>query len=245
MECNARFVRCRSDQKYWEAVMEVAKGALSLILMTVSVPALGAVTFCSDLSSESIAQIESALFVERPFTQPIYELERDELDELVHRSLDDESLTVPTRNRLLVSASQLGLLLSVRKLLSKPIPVDWRDDSEEFSVTALFVAAWCGHSQVVRELLRAGASPIQESCLPFGGSGARVCTYPLYAAIAGSEFEGGCPIILRDMRGALIEKAFPWRSVRDGANLTGVDYLKLADPTKRDQLAQALDFSKH
>jgi hypothetical protein len=209
--------------------------------MAFSVPALGAVTFCSDLSSDSIAQIESALMMASSSVHPLYELERDELDQLVAKSLDDRSLPSPTQNRLLVSASQLGLLLSVGKLLSKPISADWRDESAEFSVTALFVAAWCGHELVVDDLLQARASPIEESCLPFGGSGERVCTYPLYAAIAGSDFEGGSPRILRNMRRALKGKAFSWQSARDGANLTGVDYLELARPRKRTQLQEALN----
>jgi hypothetical protein len=209
-------------------------------MVGLSAPVLGAVTFCSDLSADSFAQIESAFIAARSSDPPINELERAELDQLVERSLDDRPLPSLTQQRLLVSVSQLGLLQSARKLLSKSISVDWREQDAEFSMTALFVAAWCGHAPVVRELLRTRASPIEESCLPFGGSGARICTYPLYAAIAGSDFEGGSPRIVRYMGRALEERDFDWRIVRDGANLTGVDYLELAEPKKRTQLKDAL-----
>lgn len=84
---------------------------------------------------------------------------RDGDDDALRRVLADRH-DLATRgfiNRyLLIAAAELGRAGAVADLLDAGFPADEPDES---GVTALMVAGWNGHAEVVRLLLEAGADP--------------------------------------------------------------------------------------
>jgi hypothetical protein len=199
--------------------------------------------FCRDLTASSLEEIEKITGTE-DFIFSIDEGETtDALDSRLHALVFDQShkFSVAERSRLLVAASQLGLARSVRHLLISGVKIDWRAEDEDVSATALFLAAWCEKSEIVDLLLKSGASIEKQSCLPFAGSIATECTYPLYAAISGSNFDGGDPGIICAMRKAEGARFKQIMGLIDTAGLNAQDYLEIINQSNRMDISSSLN----
>lgn len=203
-------------------------------------PAAATVTFCEDLTAKSLLEVQEIIGI-RDF--PDYlgdQASSQELDLSLLRAIEAAEIGEPARARLLVAASQLNLVETVRYLAGSTKDLNWRLKHDEFSVTALFVSAWCGNREVVGILLDRGASPTVESCLPFGGYAARTCAFPIFAAVAGGRFEGGdprlvCAIARNDCNGGL-----DWASAKSSTGQTVWDFVVLTPGHFANSLSAAL-----
>jgi hypothetical protein len=207
-------------------------------------PVLAATMFCEDLRARSLSEI--GRFVDfADFGDAIDEIAmRNALEDdlIVALGQDESNSSLVDRSRLLVAASQLGLSRVVRVLLRSDVQIDWREHGEEVSMTALFAAAWCERTDVVESLISAGASVVAESCLPFGGSVTVECTYPLHAAVAGRDFDGGNPEIVCLIVGKLDARSRAIREMVDTVGLNAEGYLAVVSrSTRRDALSKALN----
>jgi hypothetical protein len=203
--------------------------SLLAIVATLSFPATATVTYCEDLTAGSLEEIQKFTgAIEDVAGYPAGLTSAQELDAILMQVLETAPPDESGRYRLLVAASQLNLVKSARFLVESVENLDWRSIDNEFSVTALFVSAWCGNGEVVELLLQHGASTDSESCLPFGGDPARVCVYPVFGAITGGRFEGGDPEIVCAIVGRDRADARDWSKVRSSTGQSAREFLSKA-----------------
>jgi hypothetical protein len=207
---------------------------------------LAVTMFCKDLHATALSEIERFVRTEG-FQDAVDDsairnaLEKELLVALNTLIKEDGKSSVVERSRLLVAASQLGLSRAVSVLLKSDVRINWRDSGKEISMTALFAAAWCEKSDIVELLIAAGASTVAKSCLPFGGSPVVECTYPLHAAVAGKDFDGGSPEIVCLIIGRRDENSRAVKEMVDSIGLRAEGYLAMVSrPTRRDALSRAL-----
>lgn len=186
---------------------------LTCTALGISMPAAAVVTFCTDLQEPARA---AAIEVAR-------ELDRGQIP------------TSEQASSALLAAALSGDLRLLEQLIPRVENLDAPVPQDEFSMTPLVAASWCGHPQLVSSLLHAGADPNACGSLPFAGEEGAILVCPLHAALAGAEFEGGDPSIVKSLVDAGANRHPDGRGARPDA------YLRFAPPPLRAQLIDILD----